>query len=429
MGGVVGLKKGMFLLLMMIVSFSVFAANEIVVWHWYDGALGAILRDMIKNDFTAKTGIGVEVVSVPITDITNKIIMAHISGDTPDIVELYTNQVVELGVRGALYNLNNQNDISATLNQVYPQFLTQLSYGKALFALPGEFNWLWTYYRSDIFDQFGLEPPKTWDDVKALSLKLLAREKHIYYDVVGDGITLTTTKLLPFLFQNASDLYTSDGSASNLAAPNSIKAFKDFCSLYKDGKMLLEDPINTTFLDGKTPLLFSQSFRYSMFERIKPQIADQWSIVELPGTLRDGKLDNTNTGNGLAWAIPASSKKKQEAWEFMKWITSSEVTSEFMVKAYESSEKWRLFFASKETLDRAIFPTEKLIIAQKALANCRVQRAVVGGYVADRYVDFAFSKVILQNEDPETAIKQAAHESTQEIQKKLKEFARFLDKL
>ncbi len=58
-----------------------------------------------------------------------------------------------------------------------------------------------------------------------------------------------------------------------------------------------------------------------------------------------------------------------------------------------------------------------------------MQTAVVGGTVADRYIAFAFNKVVLQNADPEEAIKQAAKESTMEIQKKLKEFSRYIKNL
>ena len=58
-----------------------------------------------------------------------------------------------------------------------------------------------------------------------------------------------------------------------------------------------------------------------------------------------------------------------------------------------------------------------------------MQTAVIGGNIANRYVDFAFNKVVLQGDDPEAAIKQAAKESTLEIQKKLKEFDRFIKDL
>jgi ABC-type glycerol-3-phosphate transport system substrate-binding protein len=116
-------------------------------------------------------------------------------------------------------------------------------------------------------------------------------------------------------------------------------------------------------------------------------------------------------------------------FELLKWLTSSDFTGKFMLLANQSSEKWRLFFATKDTLDNALFPEGHLEIVQRGLVNSRVPRAVIGGYVADRYVDFAFNKVVVQGADPEEAIREAASESTKEIQKKLKEFARFIEKL
>ena len=417
------------ILVILVLSFIV-SAEKVVLWTWYEGALGAILRDLINNDFTPTTGIEVEVLTVPIQDIVTKLIMAHIGGDAPDVVELYSSQVVELGVRGALLNLREYPDIQSVIDQVYPQYLIGLSYRSALFGLPGENNWLLTYYREDLFNEFGLEAPVTWGDVRTLSTKLLARDLGMYYSFVGDAITVNTNRLLPFLFQRGTDLYTPDGSGSNLDSPEAIAAWIDYCNLYTEGKMLLEDPIETTFVSGDTPLFFGQSYRYSQIERIAPHLIGKWSIRELPGTVKStGEIDNTNSTTSLCWAIPASTKQKDAAFELLKWLTSSDFTGKFMLLANQSSEKWRLFFATKDTLDNALFPEGHLEIVQRGLVNSRVPRAVIGGYVADRYVDFAFNKVVVQGADPEEAIREAASESSKEIQKKLKEFARFIEKL
>ena len=59
---------------------------------------------LIKNDFTKKTGIEVDVQLVSVEDIINKLLLAYLGGEAPDIVELYSNQAVELGIRGALTN-------------------------------------------------------------------------------------------------------------------------------------------------------------------------------------------------------------------------------------------------------------------------------------------------------------------------------------
>ncbi len=68
-------------------------------------------------------------------------------------------------------------------------------------------------------------------------------------------------------------------------------------------------------------------------------------------------------------------------------------------------------------------------IARESLATFRMQTAVIGGHVANRYIEFAFNKAVVEKADPETVIKQAAKESTDEIQRKLKEFDKYIKDL
>ena len=90
--------KYKWLLCLILASFLVTAvsAQKITVWTWYDAGLGQILRDLVKNEFTPRTGIEVEIVTVPIGDMTNKLLLAYLGGDAPDVVELYSNTVVDL---------------------------------------------------------------------------------------------------------------------------------------------------------------------------------------------------------------------------------------------------------------------------------------------------------------------------------------------
>jgi len=144
---------------------------------------------------------------------------------------------------------------------------------------------------------------------------------------------------------------------------------------------------------------------------------------------KDGSIDHTNTGKMLTWAITSSSKKKQAAWKFLEWVVSPQFIGKFSKLALETPAKWHLFFSTRDSIDKSIFPVEQLDVARKALAACKMQRAVVGGYVADRYIDFAFSSVLFQNARPEDALIQAAKDSTQEIQRKLKEFSKYITNL
>jgi len=416
------------LCLLLVLSSSVFATT-ITLWTWYDGIFGAIFRQLVKEDFVAKTGIDVEILSVPIPDMFNKLLLAYLGGDAPDVVELYTNQVVELGVRGALMDLSRFKDLPNVLDGLYPNYLKQLTYHNSTFALPCEIAFPWTYIRQDMFNDMGLEIPKTWDDFKVISTKLKARGLGTYYDHTGDAGTVVASKFLALVYQRGTDIYTPDGKGSNLAAPEVISAFKEFTSLYKDHGLLVEDPIITTFASGETPITIMQAWYYYVFENTAPQINGKWTVAEIPGTKqKDGSINHNCNSNGLSWSIVNSTKKADAAWEFMKWLSTPAFTEKFSKRLFESQEKARIYFATKGFLDQAPFPADHKAVAQKALQACRQPTAIVGGYVADRYIDFAFNKVYLQNADPEVAIKQAAKDSTDEIQRKLKEFARFLNK-
>lgn len=419
----------LFCFVLLLLSTTVFA-SKITLWTWYDGVWGTIFRELVKEDFVAKTGIQVEILSVPVPDMVNKLLLSYLGGDAPDVVELYTNQVVELGVRGALMNLAQFKDFNQVTDGLYPNYLKQLSYKQATFALPCEIAWPWTYVREDLFNNMGLETPKTWDELKIISTKLKARNLGTYYDHTGDAATLVASKFLAFVYQRGTDIYTKDGSASNLDAPEVVSAFKEFVSLYKDHGLLIEDPIVTTFTSGQTPISIMQAWYYYVFENTAPQLQGKWNVALIPGTKqKDGTIDHSSNSNGLSWSIVNSTKNADAAWELMKYLSSPTFTEKFASRAYESSDKGRIYFATKGFLDKAPFPPAHKAIAQQALASCRQPTAIVGGYVADRYIDFAFNKVYLQNQDPDVAIKQAAKDSTDEIQRKLREFSRFLDKI
>ena len=68
-------------------------AEKLVVWTWYGAELGQVFQELVKTDFTAKTGIEVEIEVVPIDGIMNKLLLSFIGGDAPDIVELYSTKL------------------------------------------------------------------------------------------------------------------------------------------------------------------------------------------------------------------------------------------------------------------------------------------------------------------------------------------------
>ncbi len=403
-------------------------AKEVQMWTWYGGVLGEIFRQIIKEDFTAKTGIDVVVRTVPEDDSHfQSFLLAYIGGNAPDIVEIYSHHAGELGLREALVDLRTLPDSEKVLGQIAPALLESVKFRGSVFAIPSEVNWEQMYYRKDILTAMGSEPPKTWDELGVINVKLRANGKNSYYEFQGDN--QAANLFYPLVWQRGIDIYNQEGTESNLDDKEAIVAFIKFTSLYTKYGLLQETPIYTTFANGEVPIAILQNWHYSVIEGTAPQIIDKWSITEIPGTLQNNKIDHTGTGKLLVWGIPDSSKKKNEAWELLKFLSSNEFITKFMNRAFNSQEKWRLTFSNQEALVNAPFPARIQPVLDACLKHCKLKQVVPGGYSADRYIAFAYNKVVINGEDPEKAIRKAAAECTVEIQKKIKEFSRFIKKL
>ena len=72
------------------------------------------------------------------------------------------------------------------------------------------------YYRTDVFEEYGLELPDTWDDVRdTLMPALYQQNMEIYVPQSYDM----------FLYQNGGQYYTEDGRQSALDTTEAYTAF------------------------------------------------------------------------------------------------------------------------------------------------------------------------------------------------------------
>jgi len=103
-------------------------------------------------------------------DVLQKLTAALAAKTAPEFSGLVESEIMELGVRGFL------QPVDAVVNEVgredfKPNSLYVIR--DQMFNLPyagGGYGQVW--YRTDLFDQEGLQPPKTWDEWKAAAQKL-----------------------------------------------------------------------------------------------------------------------------------------------------------------------------------------------------------------------------------------------------------------
>ncbi len=432
-GGILMRNKGTSVVLIFLLVSILASAVEITAWVTYGGVMGNILKDLIETDFTPKTGITVNYEPYIIDgSYFMKVLLAVATGDAPDVMTLGAAQVVDLAVRNALVDLSAFPDFDEAVKDIYPGALRTLNFKDHIYGLPFELGWTIAYYRTDMFSDYGLTPPNTWDELKRIIPKVQAQGKTAWISTIGNTTDGQVRAFFPFIYQRNSDIFTEDGLRSNLDSKEAQEAFTEFTSFYTDLNMPLEMPEVQAFSDGEMPYMVSLNYLYSMLTRGKPQLLGKWGVTQVPGTPQpDGSINRYVPLSSFAFAIPNNKdpKKVEASWEFLKWIASDEVQREFQKRIYESPEEWMLVFGTKGTANPAIFRGDDFKIIDNALKESQGPKAVVGGYQTYRYIGFAFSKTVMQNQDPKKMILEAAKESNTELQRKQKEFARFVEKL
>jgi len=404
------------------------AKPKITVWMTYGGTTGELISNLIKDEFTPQTGIEVEYVPMmAYPELMTKLILEILGGTAPDICSLEGYQVIELGMRGALEQMNQFGDFKDIVNRFYPGFSGQFIFNNKVYAIPGESSWTQSYYRKDIFKDLGFEPAVLWTDLGNIIPKLKARDMDFYYE---NGMGYPRA-YMAFLFQRGEDIFTKDGLKSNLDSPEAINAFKTYTALYTKHKVPVTMPDFQTFISGTVPYMVHLHYIYGLIDQIAPQIKGKWAPVHTPGTKKaDGTISNAVPTSSFAYVIPKVKGRSQEqrdaAWEFMKWYTAPDTLAKIQKGFYEVPDKWVLIFGTKESFANAKYYPEHLKLIGEVLDQGVKMTSIPGGYSTYRYIDFAFNKVVLQNEDPEVAIKKAAADSTLELERKRKEFARFL---
>ncbi|MGH6919304.1 MAG: ABC transporter substrate-binding protein [Geminicoccaceae bacterium] len=137
------------------------------------------------KDFEAMTGAKINVSSVPFADLFQKLLTDWATGtNSIDVGVFASGWAVEMVDGGLLADLSEfvANDPELMVDDIAPYFreFNQKIDGKTyLITIDGDFQMV--YYRKDVLDELGLEPPKTWGEY--LEVAAAANGK----DMNGDG--------------------------------------------------------------------------------------------------------------------------------------------------------------------------------------------------------------------------------------------------
>ncbi|MER8005794.1 extracellular solute-binding protein [Streptomyces sp. NPDC094149] len=305
------------------------------LWHYEgaDSAMGAAWNAAIKEFEAKHPGVKVKFEEKGFEQIQKTAPMILNSSDAPDLMEYNKGNATagQLSKQGLLTDLSAEVTKRGWDKMLSAGVATTSKYdtngvmgsGK-WYGVPNYAEYTMVYYNKDLFKKYGVAEPKTFDELTAAMDKFVAK-----------GVTPLA---------NAGAEYMAQQYLYQLALSKADRSWVDKYELYK-GKNDFHDPAwtyaATTFADwvkkgyiskkststkaedagvswiqGKTPILFSGSWWYGRFQS---EAKFDWDSGLWPGS------DLTLGSGGNLWVVPKNAKNKELAYDFIDITMSKKI--------------------------------------------------------------------------------------------------------
>jgi multiple sugar transport system substrate-binding protein len=308
------------------------ATGTITVWAM--GAEGEELGALAEGFEADNADATIQVTAIPWDAAHDKIAASIAGGETPDVTLVGSTWMGEFAETGALDPTPDVIDPDSFFEGAWETTVVDgTSYG-----VPWYVETRLLYYRTDLADQAGLEPPGTWDELKEFvrGLQEAGASDGISLPPGGTGSWQT---FMPFAWQNGVEL--SDGESWTLDTPEMTEALEYYASFFEEG---LAPSTPTTslasdFIDGRVGAFIDGPWQMGLLnDQGGPDFEGKYGVAPMPE-----EDSATSFVGGGDMVVFKDAENRDGAWKFVAYLSDPEVQSEFygMVGALPSvREAW-----------------------------------------------------------------------------------------
>lgn len=185
------------------------------------------------------------------------------------------------------------------------------------------------YYRKDLLEAAGLEPPKTLEELKVAAEKLTDTANGVYGFVARGQRSPAVTQFSSFLYSFGGDWFNQETGTATLNTPEALEAFQFYGDLLREygppGTLNMSWPQAVAiFAQGQAAMYTDASSIFpNILDPTKSEVADQTGVVVFPAGPAGSNMYSV-TSWGIS--IPSTAPNPDAAWEFVKWATSKDIT-------------------------------------------------------------------------------------------------------
>ena len=396
------------------------AKTTIDVWVGRGKDWAEVIKTLCDSAFTAQSGIAVRMNIIPSGTLStgvNPLLLAISAGNAPDVaLGVASNVPVEYALRNAVADLSGFDGFDQVTGSLLPQVLVPFGYNGGVYGLPETMYFRCMFYRRDIVEEYDLLLPDTWDEMYKTTLpRVYENGMQVYIPGWFDM----------FLLSNGGTYYTEDGKRSALDTKEAYTAFEQYIETYT----VYGAPTNANFFNrfrtGEIPIGLGDYGTYVQLLAAAPELSGRWGIMPLPGVVKaDGTVDRSTSGYvGEADIILATSEKKEEAWELIRWWLSADVQTEYGREIEGKLGAQARWATSNVQAFRSLpWNLDDLDTIAASWEFAKETPIVPGSYFTGRHITNAWNRCIINHMDPRESLELCVKEINKELKRRQTQF-------
>jgi multiple sugar transport system substrate-binding protein len=327
---------------------------EVVFWEAMEAKLGTTLQTITDLFNKENPNIEVKLVFVGNGDqLDSKILAAAQAKTLPTIAQVYPAWAGSLVAQGVVTPMDSFSDFSTVASQLYPSIIDMSNVNGGVYTLPFNQSIYVLYYRPLMFEQAGITPPKTMDELAndAKLLTVVQNGKTVRY---GLGFRTTYGVLTAVARQFGGGKYITPEGSLTINSPQNVQALTFLVNLVKEGYAYAKyDYFDNELTTSSVAMLIGEGADLPFDLSDIAGQKDGLAMSSFPTGISN-QTAPLFRGQTLVIFNTATEEQQQAAWQYVKFLLTPAVQIYWAMntnysplnKAVVGLDQWQLFAQS-----------------------------------------------------------------------------------